>query len=502
MTPRRLRILFVLEHVGHLRKFESAVRGLAERGHQVGLAMAYARPQFSSAVTERLVRDYPNVHVAATVPATSVPPRYRLVAQACRLALIELRQLARVPWAEGSPEPRDQGLSARFRPMIQASARHVPFVMRLVRASLAAIERTVPVSPELRAFLRAERPDVLLVTPLVTGTALVDCVRASAALGIPSGLPVASWDNLTTKGPLYAPPDALIVWNEAQREEAARELDYPESRVRVTGAHAFDDWFTRRARPRHEICRRAGLNATALYVMYACSSRRIAPNERGFVEAWIQALRASGDERLRDLGVIVRPHFQNADGWRTWRAHLRGVAVWPPAGEDPVTEAAKADYFDTLVHSVAVVGLNTTALIEAGIVGRPVLTIVPGTFGQETTPHFHHLVEGGLLQVARGFDEHLAQLARVLDAPARSDEGRDRFVRHFVRPFGVDRAGGPLLAEAVEALAAAGSHPLKGTRRPGPVMRLLWGGPSLALGLMLSAARFVTRWRRRRFKEV
>ena len=49
------------------------------------------------------------------------------------------------------------------------------------------------------------------------------------------------------------------------------------------------------------------------------------------------------------------------------------VAVW---GSSPVDAAGRDDYFDSLWHSTAVVGLNTSAFIEAGIVGRPVLTIL------------------------------------------------------------------------------------------------------------------------------
>jgi hypothetical protein len=51
------------------------------------------------------------------------------------------------------------------------------------------------------------------------------------------------------------------------------------------------------------------------------------------------------------------------------------VGIWPRAGANPVDSEARADYYDSMFHSVAVVGVNTSALIESGIVGRPVFTV-------------------------------------------------------------------------------------------------------------------------------
>ena len=73
----------------------------------------------------------------------------------------------------------------------------------------------------------------------------------------------------------------------------------------------------------------------------------------------------------------------------------------------------------------AVVGLNTSAFIEAGIVGRSVHTILlPQFAGNQTgTVHFRYLLTagGGLLNVAHEYDEHLRQLEDALAALERSE---------------------------------------------------------------------------------
>jgi hypothetical protein len=111
---------------------------------------------------------------------------------------------------------------------------------------------------------------------------------------------------------------------------------------------------------------------------------------------------------------------------------------------------------DVLRHSDAVVGLNTSAQLEAGILGRPVFTLLAPGFeeGQQDTLHFGYLLraQGGFVEVAAGFDEHRRHLA---DAVAgRYDTGHIRpFIKDFIRPLGWDAPASPILADAIEALA-------------------------------------------------
>ena len=83
------------------------------------------------------------------------------------------------------------------------------------------LEEVVPRSNAFDEFLRTQKPDVLIATPLVNiGSEQVDWFRSARALGIPSGLCVASWDNLTNKGLIRVRPDRVFVWNDIQKREA------------------------------------------------------------------------------------------------------------------------------------------------------------------------------------------------------------------------------------------------------------------------------------------
>src|SRR5262249_17312307 len=137
----------------------------------------------------------------------------------------------------------------------------------------------------------------------------------------------------------------------------------------------------------------------------------------------------------------------------------RNIAFW---GAHPVDDEAKDDYFDSMYYSAAVVGLNTSAFLEAAVVGKPVHTILVDEISrdnQEGTIHFHYLMEvnGGLVRVARTFDEHLKLLTDSLSPPGGGDEKAQRFVEGFIRPFGASEPGTPRFADSIESLAVAPS---------------------------------------------
>jgi hypothetical protein len=167
---------------------------------------------------------------------------------------------------------------------------------------------------------------------------------------------------------------------------------------------------------------------------------------------------------VSELGALIRPHPANARQWHTFDSRsFPHAALWPPIGTDPNSPGFKEDFFDSVYYSAGVVGINTSAQIEASIVGRPVFTVRSPEFahGQEGTLHFRHLVdERGVVRAAASLDEHVRQLAQVLDGSVASGRNDD-FLRWFVRPHGLDVPATPIFANAIETLS----------RKPRPVPR-------------------------------
>jgi hypothetical protein len=326
----------------------------------------------------------------------------------------------------------------------------------------------------------------VLVTPLVTARCpQADVVKSAQALGIPAAVCVASWDHLTTKGLIRVEPDLVAVWNDEQRDEALRYHHVPAERVVVTGAQPFDRWFERTPTERSLFCAKVGLRSDKPYVLFVGSTASIsAPDvELRFVRRWIETLRS--DPAFGEVGILIRPHPYNSTHWSDVDfADFVNVAVYPRTA-NPVNERDRQDYFDSLYHSEAVVGVNTTAMIEAAIVGRTVHSVLVDDFKdtQSGTLHFRYMLaeNGGFLRVARDLREHGAQLAETLRTPDIGRAACARFVDRFIRPHGRDVLSTPVLVDALEQLA---SRP-RGSARTSPFLyplrALLWIGGRIAV---------------------
>ncbi|PYR79351.1 MAG: hypothetical protein DMF87_11515 [Acidobacteria bacterium] len=452
-----MRILFAALHNGYYRNIESVVDALAARGHDIFLAAE--RPDSAlggQSIVERLGAKYRNV---AYGEAPHREQKTRFLASKVRLTLDFLRYLE--PEYAGTPALHRRA-SVRTPSGFVWLADHGLLASRASRRMLAralhAIDRTISPSPDIERFLDRQRPDAVVITPLVglVPSSQLDLLRSAQARRVPTAVCVWSWDHLSSKAIIRDIPDRLFVWNDVQRTEAIEMHRVPADRVVVTGAHSFDRWFDQQpSRNRVDFCRRVGLPDDRPFVLWVCSALFPgSPSEAQFVLKWAAALRASSDERLRNAAILVRPHPSRKRDWDDveWRG-IPNVTMW---GDNPIDAESRADYFDSLCYSAAVAGLNTSAFIEAGVVGRPVLAILPDEFrsNQEGTLHFHYLVDGGLLTVSRSLDEHASQLSAVLrgdDADVLARVGQ--FVRSFVRPLGLDVRATDVMADAVEDLA-------------------------------------------------
>jgi hypothetical protein len=125
-------------------------------------------------------------------------------------------------------------------------------------------------------------------------------------------------------------------------------------------------------------------------------------------------------------------------------------------------DAFRRRYRDELHHASVAVGLNTTAMIDAAIFGKPVCTVeLPELrLRQRGTVHFEYLTKagGGLVRTATGFDEHVRTLGELVRRdPYAHDAQSTRFVRAFVRPHGLEVAANDVFLDEMLRLLEAPS---------------------------------------------
>jgi hypothetical protein len=451
-----VRVLFGALHFTYFRNYDSVVRALAGRGHEVLLVADESEALGGQALVERLADAYPNVRWAFAPSRDDW--RWTPLARSLRFALEYVR--FQDPRYDATPKYRLR-LRLRAPRAVRWLLERTPCRGARTRGALARtlawLERGVPTHPGLDRLIDQWRPDAVLLASVTNpGSLQLDHLKSARRRGVPAVAAVWSWDHLSGKAWLRLPPDQLFVWNETQRREAVELHGFPGERVVVTGAQCYDQWFGRRpSQPRAAFLEAAGLDPARPLVTYVCSVLvKPAPSEAAFVREWLRRLRASDDARLRAANVLVRPHPERMAEWET--VDLDGLGPVIVSGRNPIDEAARTEYFDALAHADAVVGLVTSAFLEAAVAGRAVLTLQLDDFRlhQDGTPHFRYLVgDEGLLHAAHDWDTHLAQLAAALADPDGAASRSRRFIDRFVRPHGAGEAATPRFVAAVEALA-------------------------------------------------
>jgi hypothetical protein len=460
-----MRFLFVLQHAV-LNTFAAPIRTLCDQGDAVSVLVEIPR---EITLDEQLAGEVRGLTISFSEhdlrehPDVALETGLRTWIDYLRYFEPELEDAMRYR------EQRGRMLPEGLRTATDRTADKSTELRRALSVGLRALERTMPIPGEVSALIERERPDAVLVSPLMTrASQQVLYLRAARRLGIPSALCVASWDNLPSKGLMHELPDLVTVWNEAQRDEAVRLHGVPRERVVVVGAPRFDRWFDHGpTESREEYCARLGLAPQRPHILYVGSTRfKGSLDEGAWIARWVTGLRESGHPELRDVPVVVRPHpkrslHSDSKGARRL-AHTPGLVVHPPNGSEVADQATLSEFYDSLHHAGAVVGINTSAMIEAAIVGRGVHVPLVKAYRsiQEDCPHFNHLrsVGGGLIVDTDDMEEHARGLARALrgeEAEEAAQRGRS-FVASFIRPNGIDRPATPATVDALRSLAEKG----------------------------------------------
>ncbi len=453
-----MKVLFAALHLAYFRNFESVIRELAARGHQVHLTGDEPEALGGQELAERLAAEHPGV-TWDLLPSLEHEPWFD-AARRMRVALDYARVL-------DSRYPAKLRLRAEERAarVVRWAVRVPGIGPRATVGALKAFERLMPRSDAMVQYLRKVAPDLVVLTSLTySRSQQIDVLKGARSLDIPVAAAIMSWDHLSSKALLHVVPDQVIVWNDVQKHEAIEMHGLPADRVVLTGAQCYDQWFARTPeRSREEFCAAMGLDSSRPFVLWVHSALSPTPDppEPTLVLRWIEALRRSSDPCLRNLGVLVRPHPERPKEWAG--VTLEGFENVAFRGRNPIDAESKDDYFDSLYYSSAVVGLVTSAFLEAAIVGRPVLTFTLPEYRmhQEEMIHFRYLlaVEGGLLRTAPHIDSHLHQLAEAVALGGMRDERNRRFLSAFVRPAGLDVAATPAFADALESLLRKGARP-------------------------------------------
>ncbi len=446
-------MLFVARSIAHFSYYDTVLAGLLERGAQVeitfdtGWSKKWRRTDMRA--VDEFKQDHPELVTSWSV-RRSDQHRDRIFAlrelRAYRSYLTRRettpyyierwRGYLQEPWKTRSEKPL-------FRALLASP---------LGELALKMAEASTPPDPGVVEFIRSRAPDVMVVSPLnLRFSEETDYVKAARSLGVPTAMPVVSWDNLSTKSLIQIPPDRLFAWNEHHLKDAMVIHRIPRGKIEVAGSPFFDKWFDaeRQIPSREAFCRQVGLDPSRRILLYLGSSRNIAANEVWFVEKLRRFLGASKNEQLRSCQILIRPHPANAQIYQELSGE--GISIFPKEGELPETREGFAQMRASFGHAAAALGINTTGMVDAVLADLPTCSVRIPRYAQTQAEakHFRYLEADDALYLSddlTGFCETLLRLFAGEDPKAQN---RQAFARKFARPRGLDRPAGDVVAESV-----------------------------------------------------
>lgn len=447
-----MKVLFVLRHMIYFRLFDGAIRELAKQGYDVHISFSDVKKHNEFLKTDRAVHqcvlDYPNVTYGYTEEVKDKNPLLR------DLKFILRHMAGYTIYLSPEYHPPAPVLMKRWQRYFPRRARKFSrsrvgkwlLAQPWTPTWLQRIERRLPINPSVKNWLANNRPDLVVASPYVqVDPEEVEYIKAAKKLKIPTVVAVASWDNLTNKGTFADVPDRVLLWNKGLADEAMRIHRIPAKRIAITGAPVFDPWFEMQPSvDRDAFCKGIGIDSSNPYFVYLGSSKFISKDETIFMDKLAKAL--TNDAHTQHINIVIRPHPSNSDCWMNY-PETSSIVIFPRRGDLPDVQSSRQTYFDTLYHSHGVIGVNTSAFIEAAIIDRPCITLLDDFYRQtqEELPHFHHLLDAGFLETSASIDEFLKIVAAISKGADQKALQRRQFVETFVRPRGIEQPTAPIM---------------------------------------------------------
>jgi len=459
-----MKIVLVLRTPFFLKNFAAAIKELLEREHTVHVVFSeplVGRPgedliqkneKFLPGVQMEVITSPSGLRrkLATTISSTLDVIRYD---EPIYDSSLKLRRRAR--------NKVGRGIIMTVFMTIARTASHIIGIKKVKYFLLRWLDH-VPAPQKLVAWLKNQKPDLLLVSPLTPiGSDQSTWVLAAREATTRVGYAMYSWDNLSNKGLIRPLPDAALVWNEIHKDEAVTLHGMSAEKIYITGSPGYDIWFeANRESLRKDFCNRVGLDENGPYLLYVCSS--VFVGGKGEVEIFkklLKILRSSQNPHVSNLGVLIRPHPQFNENWiKEDFSQYENVVVYPKKTAIPFSGGEKADFRDSIFHSIGVMGINTSAMVEAAIMNKPVFTMEDPCCDdtQSGTLHFRHLLKYGFLIRSDSLYGCVHKIESILQKDSEllksSKVNSKRFVEEYIRPQGRNLAAACAWADAVEKI--------------------------------------------------
>ena len=292
--------------------------------------------------------------------------------------------------------------------------------------------------PAIAGLYSQVKPDVVVLwnpqSPLIK-----DYLVPALQQNIKVMVVIASWDMLTTKGPIGPGVCKYVVKSRAMRDELVNHHGVTPDRIEYVGWPQMDAYCKTKFLSRDEFFRKLAINPDRKLIVFAANTKRLGAHEPSIVDYLAEQIER--DSYAEPCFLIVRPHPKDAE-WEQRFEHVmdkQNIRVQP-------AEWGRLDYLANLMkHADIVIASQGSIAMDAIAVDTCVINI--GFDGSISVPehessrhwyemdHYRPVIESGGVYVVDSFDNMDETLNAYLNDPNVNAVGREVLRSNQLHPM-------------------------------------------------------------------
>lgn len=255
---------------------------------------------------------------------------------------------------------------------------------------------------------------------------------------------VTSWDNPTTKTQLRIIPDTILVQNNILRDEMISLHAVDPKKLAVVGIAHYEYYKTYTPISREDFCKEMGINPKKKIILVAPAGEKFISTDWQIFEILKKAYHDG--EVPSDVHFLIRVHPMNKIKYGDFVPDEHFTIEEPGVTFEGVREKGNElnkegvnHIIDSIVHSAVVVNIVSSIVIDASVLGTPIVTVnfdgfeenVPITRSVKRFPaeeNVAKMLATGGTQVVNSAEELIQAINEYLEHPGKDSEGRKRLV--------------------------------------------------------------------------
>jgi len=310
-------------------------------------------------------------------------------------------------------------------------------------------------------YFEQYHPNLVFVTDLFAQTDTL-LLKETKQKNVKTVALVRSWDNTTNKSLLRIIPDRVIVQNEIMKDEMVKLHAISSSLISVVGVPQFEYYLRYQPIGREEFCKSLGLDPQRRIVLFAPAGDKFIGTDWQTCDI---LKRLQQEQKIpQDVQFLVRTHPHHFTDFSQFVSTVNfviddlGADIKKLKPKEVEIDLSAVNHLaDSLYHSVVVINVVSSLVVDAAIFDKPVITI--GFNGWEAKVPYLRSVErvlrqewltvlndSGVAPTVYNPQQLADQLNKYLAHPEKDKELRDKFIKEHCYKFD---------GHAVERMASA-----------------------------------------------